>query len=74
MIEKLVLPEIRELLAGEDHATLAGVLNSWLPADLAGPVASARRRALNRLLEGAKSCTVSRSRSSGVKAVSSALS
>lgn len=35
MIEKLVLPEIRELLAGEDHATLAGVLNSWLPADLA---------------------------------------
>jgi magnesium transporter len=33
---KLVLPEIRELLEAGDHATLAEVLNGWLPADLAG--------------------------------------
>jgi magnesium transporter len=35
MIEKLVLPEIRELLAAGDLSTLAEVLNDWLPADLA---------------------------------------
>lgn len=36
MIQKLVLPEIRELLAEHDHATLSAVLNSWPPADVAG--------------------------------------
>jgi len=36
MIEKLALPEIRELLDAGDMATLAGVLNGWLAADLAG--------------------------------------
>jgi magnesium transporter len=35
MIEKLVFPEIRELLEAGDTATLAEVLNRWLPADLA---------------------------------------
>jgi magnesium transporter len=39
MIEKLALPEIRELLDAGDLATLGGVLNSWLPADLAGVLA-----------------------------------
>lgn len=38
MLEKLVLPEIRELLEGNDHATLRAVLNDWLPADIAGIV------------------------------------
>jgi len=36
MLDKLVLPEIRELLQAGDLATLADVLNRWLPADLAG--------------------------------------
>src|SRR4051812_40823669 len=36
MIEKLALPEIRELLDSGDLTTLGGVLNGWLPADLAG--------------------------------------
>jgi magnesium transporter len=36
VLEKLVLPEIRELLAGHDHATLSEVLNRWPPADVAG--------------------------------------
>ncbi len=36
MIEKLALPEIRELLDAGDLATLGAVLNGWLPADLAG--------------------------------------
>jgi magnesium transporter len=36
MIEKLVLPEIRELLDANDLGTLAEVLNRWIPADLAG--------------------------------------
>ncbi len=40
MIEKLALPEIRELLDSGDVATLSGVLNGWLPADL-GSVLSA---------------------------------
>jgi magnesium transporter len=38
MIEKLVLPEIRELIEAQDLATLGDVLNGWLPADLAGLV------------------------------------
>lgn len=36
MIDKLVLPEVRELLDANDLATLGDVLNRWLPADLAG--------------------------------------
>jgi magnesium transporter len=40
MIEKLVLPEVRELLAADDLATLGEVLNRWPPADLAGIVAA----------------------------------
>jgi magnesium transporter len=40
MIAKLVLPEVRELLAASDLATLAEVLNRWPPADLAGIVAA----------------------------------
>jgi magnesium transporter len=38
MLEKLAVPEIRELIAAKDFATLADVLNRWLPADLAGIV------------------------------------
>jgi magnesium transporter len=40
MLEKLALPEIRELLAAADSATLADVLNSWLAADLGGLIAA----------------------------------
>jgi magnesium transporter len=36
MIGKLALPEIREFLTSGDDQTLAGVLNDWLPADVAG--------------------------------------
>jgi magnesium transporter len=36
MIDKLALPEIRELLDAGDVATLGEVLNDWLPTDLAG--------------------------------------
>jgi magnesium transporter len=36
MIEKLALPEIRELLEVKDRATLEDVLNRWIPVDLAG--------------------------------------
>ena len=36
MIEKLALPEIRELLDAGDLTTLGEVLNGWFPADLAG--------------------------------------
>jgi magnesium transporter len=39
MLEKLVLPEIRELIEAKDYATLSEVMNSWLPADLAGLLA-----------------------------------
>ena len=35
MLEKLVLPEVRELIAESDLATLREVLNRWLPADIA---------------------------------------
>jgi magnesium transporter len=38
MIEKLVLPEVRELLAAGDLKTLGEVLSGWPPADLAGIV------------------------------------
>jgi magnesium transporter len=40
MIEKLVLPEVRELLDSGDLETLGAVLNRWPPADLAGIVAA----------------------------------
>ena len=36
MIEKLVIPEIRELIAARDFATLGEVLNRWHSVDLAG--------------------------------------
>ncbi len=36
MLEKLALPEVRELIAEDDVATLAEVLNQWSPATLAG--------------------------------------
>src|SRR4051812_18137056 len=36
MIEKLALPEIRELLDAGDSATLAEVVNRWHAPDLAG--------------------------------------
>jgi magnesium transporter len=36
MIEKLALPEIRELLNAGDLSTLSDVLNGWFAADLAG--------------------------------------
>jgi magnesium transporter len=39
MLEKLVLPEIRELIDANDFATLSDVLNDWLPPDLAALVA-----------------------------------
>ena len=35
MLEKLVLPEVRELIAVGDLDTLREVLNRWLPADIA---------------------------------------
>jgi magnesium transporter len=38
MIEKLVLPEVRELLAAGDLKTLGEVLSGWPAADLAGIV------------------------------------
>src|SRR4051794_739021 len=34
MIEKLLLPEIRELLATNDVTVISEVLGEWLPADL----------------------------------------
>lgn len=37
---QLALPEIRELIQEQDTATLAEVLNEWLPADLASLMAS----------------------------------
>lgn len=39
MLEKLIGPEVRELIEAKDFATLADCLNDWLPADLAGLVA-----------------------------------
>jgi len=36
MIEKLLQPEIRDLIAHQDFATLSDVFSDWLPADLAG--------------------------------------
>jgi magnesium transporter len=40
MIEKLVLPEVRELLIVGDLKTLGEVLSGWPPADLAGIVSA----------------------------------
>src|SRR5262245_38034850 len=36
MMDKLALPEIRELLANHQHEILSEVLNRWPPADVAG--------------------------------------
>ena len=44
MLEKLIGPEIRELIEREDFATLAGCLNDWQPADLADLVADLGHR------------------------------
>ncbi len=38
MIERLVLPEVRELIAADDLSVLGEVLNRWPPADVAGIV------------------------------------
>lgn len=38
MINKLALPEIRELIHENDETTLGEVLNTWLPVDLGGLV------------------------------------
>ncbi len=35
MLEKLVLPEIRELIRAKDWATLREILSEWLQPDLA---------------------------------------
>ncbi len=35
MLEKLLIPEIRELIADHDDATLSETLDRWLPADVA---------------------------------------
>jgi magnesium transporter len=40
MIEKLLQPEIRDLISNQDFATLSDVFSDWLPADLAGLVMS----------------------------------
>lgn len=50
MLGKLVLPEIRELIAINDDATLAEVANRWLPADLADLSASLRPAEYVRIL------------------------
>ena len=50
MIEKLALPEIRELLDAGDLATLGGVLNGWLPADLASVLSALKDPENVRLL------------------------
>jgi hypothetical protein len=34
ILEKLTLPEIRELVEARDAQTLRDVLNGWMPADL----------------------------------------
>jgi magnesium transporter len=56
MLEKLALPEVRELLGENDLATLAAVLNDWLPTDLAGLLGGIevadRRRLLLALTPG----------------------
>jgi magnesium transporter len=44
MLEKLIEPEIRELIEQGDFATLADCLNGWLPADLAALVADLKPR------------------------------
>ncbi|HEX4130512.1 MAG TPA: magnesium transporter [Pirellulales bacterium] len=40
MLERLLIPDIRELIAERDFATLGEVLNQWLPADLAALLAN----------------------------------
>ena len=35
MIEKLLQPEIRDLISNQDFDTLSDVFGDWLPADLA---------------------------------------
>jgi magnesium transporter len=51
MIEKLVLPEVRELLEAGDLETLGAVLDRWPPADLAGIVAAMREDEQPRVFE-----------------------
>ncbi|MDB5033496.1 MAG: Mg2+ transporter MgtE [Chlorobi bacterium] len=40
MIEKLLQPEIRDLIAADDLETLSEVFSDWLPADIAGLLTS----------------------------------
>jgi magnesium transporter len=50
MLEKLALPEIRELLEVGDFATLEEVLNTWHPADLGGLASALESEERLRLL------------------------
>lgn len=55
MLGKLLLPEIRELIAAGDQATLTDVLNHWLPADvveLINDLPSVEQTAALRMLHG----------------------
>ena len=54
MLEKLVLPEIRELIDSKDWLTLREILSEWLPPDLAALIAdlsSDEQAAVFRALE-----------------------
>ena len=57
MLGKLVLPEIRELIAAGDEPTLTAVVNRWLTADLAelvGALEAGERIRIFRLLQPAR--------------------
>ncbi|HWA96872.1 MAG TPA: hypothetical protein VG713_00200, partial [Pirellulales bacterium] len=43
MLERLLIPDIRELIAEGDFTTLGEVLNQWLPADIAALLAELPR-------------------------------
>src|SRR5437764_9772435 len=55
MLEKLLAPEIRELIAAGDEQTLEEVLDRWLPADVAAlliELPESEELAAFRLLKG----------------------
>lgn len=55
MLEKLMVPNVRQLLAANDEATLAEALDRWLPADVASVLRElhdSERVAAFRLLKG----------------------
>jgi magnesium transporter len=61
MLEKLVLPEIRELIGGKDLATLREILVEWLPPDLAALIADLEpdeQAVVFRALETSEAATV----------------